>query len=176
MNFQKLLKHPDERQTRRCSDFYHLIFGMMLCITAHATEAPTHCTPLALNVPPQTASSAAQVLYFWSPRMVGSVTQVRQAQRASAALGASFVPLLDPRIDKTEAKAALKTLPSATPLLGDLTVPCLNSLPDHALDHAPVMYVTFHNKLHPHRIMGIMPEAAWREAIAQRINDLRDAH
>jgi hypothetical protein len=113
------------------------------------------------------------VIYVWSPRMVGAVLEAHHAQQAAQLSGASFVPVLDPRVDAAEAATALEHHPDARralkPILQTL---CAGLLPEHALDHAPTMYVGAHGKLHPHRIIGIMPREAWRVAIAWRLQAL----
>ncbi len=116
-----------------------------------------------------------QVIYLWSPRMVGSVIEAHHAAQAAKQNGAKFIALLDPRVDAAEARAALSTRRDMTTTLSATRTICEDVLPEHALDHAPTMYVMSHGKLHPHRIIGLMPQNEWRRAMQRRIKDLHHA-
>jgi hypothetical protein len=109
------------------------------------------------------------VIYVWSPRMVGAVQEAQHAQEAAQDSGAVFVPVLDPRVSPEQAQAALERHPAAQRLLQATPMLCTADLPAQAFDHAPTLYVAAHGKLHPHRIIGIMPREAWREAITLRL-------
>jgi hypothetical protein len=154
---------------------HHLIRIVPPCLAAFSLglAAPSHADCVKLSQLDQIAKP--QVIYLWSPRMVSSVIEAHHAQQAALQSSARFIAALDPRVEIEEARAALMTQGNAAKVLSATHALCADSWPEHALDHAPTMYVMSQGKLHPHRIIGVMPRSAWAQAIQQRLKDLHHA-
>jgi hypothetical protein len=118
------------------------------------------------------SSSQPIALYVWSPRMVQSVLQAPHAKLAAEQSGASFVAALDPRVPQHEADAALRATSLSIQASLKSSQPLCKDAPEHALDHAPTVFIIAQQQVHKHRIIGVMPARQWREAISLRLDEL----
>ncbi len=136
--------------------------------------------PFALLAQTQTCVSSAALLraqqpvtlYVWSPRMVQSVLQAASAKQAAQHSGARFVAALDPRVPQLEAQAALGAASAEINAALSAEQPLCADAFEHALDHAPMLFIISRQRLHAHRIIGVMPEREWRAAITMRLHEL----
>jgi hypothetical protein len=147
------------------------IFKCLMCLacatSAQHLQAQSCLAPSALL-----GSSQPVVLYVWSPRMVQSVLQAPNAKLAADKSGASFVTALDPRVPQSEVDAALRaTSPDIQAVLKNSRPLCEDAL-EHALDHAPTLFIIAQQHVHKHRIIGVMSAREWRKAITLRLNEL----
>jgi hypothetical protein len=88
----------------------------------------------------------ASLVYVWSERMVYSVQQLPLVQQAASAAGLQFIALSE------QAAACSQELRAR-----------------EALRHFPTAFVITPEGVHRFPIVGAMPEAAWRQSIAQRL-------
>jgi hypothetical protein len=127
------------------------------------------------TAPSQRGLDRGHLLYVWSPRMSLSVTQAHEAARAAALEGLAFVPVHDARVAAHEMdgvmRLARQRLPDSVIVLLKSQPLCAPSLIERdALRHFPTAFVlTARDGLHRFPIVGAMPEAAWRQSLAQRL-------
>jgi hypothetical protein len=142
-----------------------------MCLTCAASaqhaRAQSCLAPSALLSSPQPVA-----LYVWSPRMVQSVLQAPNAKLAAEQSGASFVAALDPRVPQSEVDAALRTTSLDIQASLKHSQPLCEDALEHALDHAPTLFIFAQHQVHKHRIIGVMPAREWRAAITVRLNEL----
>ncbi len=128
------------------------------------------------------------LIYVWSPRMVYSVYQMALASRMAAANGLAFIVVHDMRVSSKEllefnTRPAIfqnsgQQLPEETDLATPPFIPLTDSsqplcsatlLANEALRHFPTSFIVTAQGVHPHPIVGAMPQAAWMTSIAQRL-------
>ncbi len=120
--------------------------------------------------------------------MVYSVQQMALASRMAAAHGLEFVVVHDMRVPQQE----LLDLPRNATASGHLKFPPLEEadlatppffpladrsqplcaptlLASDALRHFPTSFVIMARGIHPHPIVGAMPQAAWQTSLEQRL-------
>jgi hypothetical protein len=125
------------------------------------------------------------LVYVWSPRMVLSAQHAASVQRQAQLLGLAFVPVHDAQVGEAEIQAARSRLAHASPrpnavpgqfaasaqVIAASQSLCAPSLLERdALRHFPTAFVVQPGgQVHPRAIIGAMPEAAWAQSIAQRL-------
>lgn len=143
-----------------------------------------------LNTVSQQASQNQRgaLIYVWSPRMVYSVHQMALASRMAAANGLEFIVVHDMRVPYKELlelnsrPAIFQNSGQRPPEEADLATPPFFALTDssrplcsatllanEALRHFPTSFVVTAQGVHPHPIVGAMPQTAWMASIAQRL-------
>jgi hypothetical protein len=158
---------PPAFRTSPFSIFKHMMLSFLLAsFTLHA-QAQACVSSAALLSTQQPVA-----LYVWSPRMVQSVLQAPSAKRAAEQSGAHFIAALDPRVPQLEAQAALNAASAEISAALTASKPLCTDAFEHALDHAPTLFVSAQQRLHVHRIIGVMPQHEWRAAISLRLHEL----
>lgn len=114
----------------------------------------------------------AAVRMVLSPRMPYALQEWRRMRRVAEAAGFAVSALRDPRVPDAEWQAAVRALDLAelarAAVLDEPTARALG-----VLHHAPSSIVERCGVRHPWPILGVMPDAAWRDLLRQRALALR---
>ncbi len=122
----------------------------------------------------QDLSNTHQALvYVWSPRMVLSALEAKNAAEQAKQLSYTFIPVVDGRLPVQEWQAALSRLQNLSPISAQVLAPsqalCANGLIHNlAYRHFPTAYFIWQGKTAGHPIVGAMPSEFWQMAIEQR--------
>jgi hypothetical protein len=129
----------------------------------------------------QTASHKGSLIYVWSPRMVLSAQHASSAAGQAAQAGLQFIPVHDARVPGAEISAALSHLQassehaaSAKALSSSQALCAPTLIAAEALRHFPTAFVAQGGRIHPHPIVGAMPEQAWAQSLRQRLSPAPD--
>ncbi len=113
------------------------------------------------------------LVYVWSPRMVLSALEAKNAAEQAKQLSYTFIPVVDGRIPVEEWQAALSRLHNLSPISAQVLAPsqalCAAGLINNlAYRHFPTAYLIWQGKTAGHPIVGAMPSEFWHMAIEQR--------
>ncbi len=120
------------------------------------------------------SENSKAVIYLWSPKFSYSLTFYNKAKATAEKLGYKFIPLLDPRANTSEAKAAQDVF-FASGFKRDLASNFINSkmfsydlFLRNGFNHFPVTFITGNKKIHPRFMTGLMTE----EGMIKMVKDL----
>lgn len=113
------------------------------------------------------------LVYVWSPRMVLSALEAKNAAEQAKQLSYTFIPVVDGRIPVEEWQAALSRLQNLSSISAQVLAPsqalCAAGLINNlAYRHFPTAYLIWQGKTTGHPIVGAMPSEFWHMAIEQR--------
>lgn len=113
------------------------------------------------------------LVYVWSPRMVLSALEAKNAAEQAKQLSYTFIPVVDGRIPVEEWQAALSRLQNLSPLSAQVLATsqalCATGLINNlAYRHFPTAYLIWQGQTTGHPIVGAMPSEFWHMAIEQR--------
>ena len=127
-----------------------------------------------------------KIFYLWSPTFSYSVEFYPYAEEYSRKMGASFIPLLDPSVNKIEALAALnrsfeiynskKNNSINRKLANSLTMQknyAFDFYMRFGFSHYPVMYLSQNGKIHPRWMTGVMTKNGFIRFSNQLFKELR---
>ena len=113
------------------------------------------------------------LVYVWSPRMVLSALEAKNAAEQAKQLSYAFIPVVDGRLPEQEWQAAISRLQNLAPLSAQVLATsqalCATGLIHNlAYRHFPTAYLIWQGKTAGHPIVGAMPSEFWHMAIEQR--------
>jgi hypothetical protein len=125
------------------------------------------------------------LIYVWSPRMVYSVTEFTRMRALAEKRKMEFVPVLDPLVDVSEARAAIKKagidfkIRSANNLREPSSIAMykrMNSVDlymRNATLHFPTVFLVANGKMHSHRIVGVMTNDGMNASLDEMMGELK---
>ena len=113
------------------------------------------------------------LVYVWSPRMVLSALEAKNAAEQAKQLSYAFIPVVDGRLPVQEWQAALSRLQNLSPISAQVlassqTLCAAGLINNLAYRHFPTAYLIWQGKTAGHPIVGAMPSEFWHMAIEQR--------
>ncbi len=127
---------------------------------------------------------ASTLVYVWSPRMVLSAQHADTARQQAQRKGLQFVAVHDGQVPDAEITAAVQRMHHSTNATWQHSAVALQHsqalcspllVQRDALRHFPTAFVLQGTGdaavVHPHPIVGAMPETAWASSLAQRLQD-----
>lgn len=125
------------------------------------------------------------MIYVWSPRMVYSVTEFTRVRALAEKRKMEFVPVLDPAVDATEARAAMKKagidfqLKSASAEREPSSVAMykrMNSVELYMRNgtlHFPTVFVASNGQMHTRRLIGVLSNEDLNHELDTMMGDLK---
>lgn len=118
-------------------------------------------------------NTSQALVYVWSPRMVLSALEAKNAAEQAKQLSYVFIPVVDGRLPVQEWQAALSRLQNLSPISAQVlassqTLCAAGLINNLAYRHFPTAYLIWQGKTAGHPIVGAMPSEFWHMAIEQR--------